>query len=114
MDATTDKLRKWLPFLLGTCTALGMYAGYKMRPKQWPQPSPQIQTALPYPTRQKLEDVLSYLQSKYVDSLNHHEVTDFLIEQLLFAPILILNTPSPHESGQFSRITLTVFTRVPA
>lgn len=98
MDAATDKLRKWLPFLLGTCTALGMYAGYKMQgPKQWPQPSPQLQTALPYPTRQKLEDVLSYLQSKYVDSLNHHEVTDFLIEQLLFALDPYSEYLSPHE-----------------
>lgn len=83
---------------MGTCTAIGMFAGYKMQgPKPWPQSPPQQQSTIPYPTRQKLEDVLSYLQSKYVDSLDHHEVTDFLIDQLIFALDPYSEYLSPHE-----------------
>ena len=63
-----------------------MYAGYKMQqPARFNPPAENNQPATGYPFRQKLEDVLSYLQSKYVDSLNHGEVTDFLIDQLVFA-----------------------------
>ncbi|MEO6189100.1 MAG: S41 family peptidase [Saprospiraceae bacterium] len=85
MEESKTSNLAWLPFLLGLCTSIGMYAGYKLQipktdyniNKEYVNPS--------YASQQKFQDVLSYLQSKYVDSLNYEETSDFLIQQLMYA-----------------------------
>ncbi len=82
---TPPNLYPWLPFLLGLCSAIGMYAGYKLQRPVYTNAVSTSQPVAKYPAHQKIQDVFSYLQSKYVDSLNYDETADFLIQQLMYA-----------------------------
>ncbi|MEP7195150.1 MAG: S41 family peptidase [Saprospiraceae bacterium] len=85
MDQSNSKVLIWLPLIIGLCSSLGMYAGYKLQPPKTIGTENTQFVNSNYASKQKLEDVLSFLQSRYVDSLNMEESTDFLIQQLMYA-----------------------------
>ncbi|MFZ1255421.1 MAG: hypothetical protein WAR77_03670, partial [Saprospiraceae bacterium] len=62
-----DTYKKWQPFLLGLCAAIGLFAGMNMKQAQQPNSNAKEQANIPHNNVQKITDVLSYIQSKYVD-----------------------------------------------
>ncbi|MFZ1424086.1 MAG: S41 family peptidase [Saprospiraceae bacterium] len=78
-----DTYKKWQPFLLGLCAAIGLFAGMNMRQAQQPNSNAKEQANIPHNNVQKITDVLSYIQSKYVDSLDMEVSTDVALESLL-------------------------------
>ncbi|MCC6817219.1 MAG: PDZ domain-containing protein [Saprospiraceae bacterium] len=85
MSEQIPKHLKWLPFVIGLSAAIGMYGGYRLQlPKKFREQIHKEQF-IPNQKNQNLYDVLNYLESKYVDSIDQKENTDFLIQQLCFA-----------------------------
>ncbi|MDQ3141104.1 MAG: S41 family peptidase [Bacteroidota bacterium] len=78
-----DSLKTWIPFLMGLCAAIGLYSGLKIQlplNTKWNQDELR---PLPSAYNQKIQDVLTFIQSKYMDSVNMEAVTDESIRQLL-------------------------------
>ncbi len=85
MEDQNPKHLTWLPFVIGISAAIGMYGGYKLQlPKSYRE-SIHKENLISTQKNQQLYDVLSYIESKYVDSVNFEESSDFLIQQLCFA-----------------------------
>ncbi|NOT38706.1 MAG: PDZ domain-containing protein [Saprospiraceae bacterium] len=85
MEEKNPKHLVWLPFVIGLSASIGMYAGYKL---QLPKSSKRVQIESQTNSskgNQKLYDVLAYLESKYIDTLNESEYSDFLIQNLCYA-----------------------------
>ncbi|MBK9109133.1 MAG: hypothetical protein IPM92_12400 [Saprospiraceae bacterium] len=77
--------RIWQPLLLGVVAVLGFWAGIKV--KLLP-PSPEQQTEIRKLEQnhiQKIQDVISYIQSKYVDSLNQQKLIQSALESYVNA-----------------------------
>ncbi len=85
MEDQKNKLLTWLPLLLGLCTAIGMYAGYKMQLPKVQNTDISKTVSQNFALKQKLDEVLAYLQTKYVDSLDAETTSDFIIQQMVFA-----------------------------
>mgnify|MGYP003460982182 CR=1 FL=1 len=66
MEKSAHPYFKYQPLLLAICAIIGMYGGYKLKlPEQ--------------------KSKLSYIDSKYVDSLKINEASDYMIQQLCLA-----------------------------
>lgn len=83
MSTHLDTYKKWQPFLLGLSAAIGLIAGMNMRQIQ----KPLVETNS-YPLNatdriQKFADVLGYIQSKYIDSIDLDESTDLALDAWL-------------------------------
>ncbi|MFM7014764.1 MAG: S41 family peptidase [Bacteroidota bacterium] len=63
--------RSWMPFVFGIALALGIYIGDRLNSKH------ELNGA------NKMDEVLNYIQSNYVDTLNLDETQDKAIESLL-------------------------------
>ncbi|HEX5625206.1 MAG TPA: hypothetical protein VFX48_04240, partial [Saprospiraceae bacterium] len=85
MDQELRTYRKWQPLLLGLCAALGMWAGLKVRQPETRNADPSDRPAMAYDQAQKIQDVVSYVQSKYVDSLDNGQATDLALQSYLSA-----------------------------
>lgn len=83
MDSKIEIYKKWQPFLLGLCAAVGLFAGMNMRQPNQPNSFTEKQSHTSINNIQKITDVLSYVQSKYVDSLDLEVTTDVLLSSLL-------------------------------
>ncbi|MBK8956153.1 MAG: hypothetical protein IPM34_11450 [Saprospiraceae bacterium] len=73
----------WQPLLLGLVAAIGFYAGIKVK---LVKPSVDQVTGtikLEQNHSQKLQDVISYIQSKYVDSIQHETLLQNALESYL-------------------------------
>ncbi len=78
-----ENYKKWQPFLLGLVATIGLWAGMNIRqPVSTSEESGKQQVA-GYSASQKIVDVLSYIQGKYVDSLGSGELTDLALHKLL-------------------------------
>ena len=97
MDHNLDTYKKWQPFLLGLCAAIGLFAGMNMRQAQQPNSKAKEQTNIPHNNVQKITDVLSYIQSKYVDSLDMEVSTDVALESLLACFCLLYTSDAADE-----------------
>ena len=71
------KLQVWLPFLFALFTAIGIFLGFKMR-DAFPLRS-FFSVSKPNP----LQEVLSLIQNKYVDTVNTQNISDSAIRMLL-------------------------------
>ncbi len=78
-----ENYKKWQPLLLGLVAALGMWAGLNIRMPAAISDGNEVQPQSGYSSSQKLTDVISYIQSKYVDSLGSAELTDLTLHKLL-------------------------------
>ena len=77
--------KKWQPFLLGLCAAIGMFGGYKLKLAESNNIASHKDKDPSYFVHQKTQDALSYIQTKYVDSLKNEALSEFLISQLTYA-----------------------------
>lgn len=73
-----NKLKVWLPMILAVVMALGMYVGYQVREKTSGGAS-----FLKSEQRTPIQEILSIIQSKYVDKINVDSVDDEAANQLL-------------------------------
>lgn len=77
--------RIWQPLLLGVVAVLGFWAGIKVKLLQ-PNPTQQTEIRkLDQHHAQKIQDVISYIQSKYVDSLNQQKLIQLALESYVNA-----------------------------
>jgi len=76
---------KYQPLLLAICAVIGMYGGYKLKLPEQKNKATNDSNSIHYSANQKLTDVLSYLESRYVDSLKINEASDYMIQQLCLA-----------------------------
>lgn len=83
VDQSIEKYKKWQPFLLGLCAALGLWAGLNMRQIEHPRTQDSNETSLHLDQSQKIKDVLSFVQSKYLDTIDANLATDLALESLL-------------------------------
>ncbi|MCC6754178.1 MAG: hypothetical protein IT266_09385 [Saprospiraceae bacterium] len=68
------RYRMWQPLLLGIVASLGLWAGLKVRVPQYPGEPVGNSIPLPADQGQKIQDVVSYVQAHYADSVDliHH------------------------------------------
>lgn len=83
VDQNIEKYKIWQPLLLGLCAVIGLWAGLHMR-----QPvRTGVQTAQELNGQsdqfQKIKDVLSYVQSKYIDTIDPNVLTDIALGSFL-------------------------------
>ncbi len=83
MNESIETYKKWQPLLLGLFTALGLFAGLNMRQVQVQEKTSGTEKYLSMDRIQKLADVQSYIQSKYIDSIHLDQSLDLLIDQWL-------------------------------
>ncbi len=67
--------KKWQPFLLGLCAAIGMFGGYKLKLAESNNNVYNKVIDPSYFVHQKTQDALSYIQTKYVDSLKNEALS---------------------------------------
>lgn len=85
MAESFTSYRIWQPLLLGLACCIGFWAGLKVQlPKIKSDPFTQNINA-GYTQSQKINDVLTYIQSKYVDSLNLGNLSNAGIARLMAA-----------------------------
>lgn len=82
---TADKI--WLPMAIFSILALGMYLGMRIAEQQQPQGSFNLHNTSYRPG--KVEEVLSYIQARYMDSTNRKMLEEQAIQT-------ILNQLDPH------------------
>jgi C-terminal peptidase prc len=83
VDQPYQKYKIWQPLLLAISAALGLWAGLNMRQVE-PQGSVNTETNKLYLDRsQKIKDVISFVQSKYVDSIDQDLAIDFALESFM-------------------------------
>lgn len=85
MDGQEPSYFKYQPLLLALCTLIGLYGGYKLRlPSaslaQNSEPVSQNTTL----ANRKIKETFEFLDARYADSVNFSEVSDYMIEQLMF------------------------------
>lgn len=85
MEKTDIPYFKYQPLLLAICAVIGMYGGYKLKLPEQKNKATNDSNSIHYSSNQKLTDVLSYLDSRYVDSLRINEASDYMIQQLCLA-----------------------------
>jgi carboxyl-terminal processing protease len=83
VDQNLEKYKKWQPFLLALCATLGLWAGLNMRQIEHPNPIKQGEAIFSADHSQKIKDVLSFIQSKYLDSIDAEMATNYALEGLL-------------------------------
>jgi carboxyl-terminal processing protease len=83
VDQSIEKYKKWQPFLLGLCAVLGLWAGLQMRQIERPGVQDSNESGLHVDQSQKIKDVLSFVQSKYLDTIDPNLATDLALESLL-------------------------------
>lgn len=93
---------KYQPLLLALCTAIGIYGGMKLRLPVPKEPLQGNQNKGVYASgNQKLQETFSYLEAKYVDSLDFNECSDYLIERLILALDPFSEYYPPDRSGSY-------------
>lgn len=75
--------RIWQPALLGVTVALGMMAGVKMVPKLGNQYHPTLDTVMVLDQDDKIEEVLKYIDAKYIDTVHRGELVDETIRAII-------------------------------
>ncbi|MBP9210036.1 MAG: hypothetical protein KBF37_06935 [Saprospiraceae bacterium] len=70
------RYRMWQPLLLGIVASMGFWAGLKVRVPQYPGEPVRSSTPLPADQGQKIQDVVSYVQAHYADSVNLSQQVD--------------------------------------
>ena len=71
-----NSYRIWQPALLGVTVALGMMVGVKMVPKLGYQYQPTLDTMVVLDQDDKIEEVLKYIDARYIDSVHRGELVD--------------------------------------
>ncbi|RMG87091.1 MAG: S41 family peptidase [Bacteroidetes bacterium] len=111
-----QKLNIWMPFMLSVAMVLGMVTGLKM------QPTPTKITVLK-PNSQnlgqgKIEELIRYVEAKYVDSVNREQLIEAAIEAIMneldphsaFIPAKQLATVNEQLNGNFDGIGIEFMT----
>ncbi len=80
----TARIQVWLPFLLATAVVIGMLMGLKMG-----NDTPQVKLVKPGEApsskqrNEKIEELLRYIEARYVDSIDRDRLIDEAIEKLV-------------------------------
>lgn len=85
MEKSAHPYFKYQPLLLAICAIIGMYGGYKLKLPEQKNKLSFDSNLKNYTSGQKITDALSYIDSKYVDSLKINEASDYMIQQLCLA-----------------------------
>lgn len=83
MDQKFETYKKWQPFLLGICAALGLWAGLNMKQIHKTESGRSDELKTYFDQSQKIKDALSFVQSKYLDSINPNLATDLVLSSYL-------------------------------
>ena len=101
-----ERVQTWLPLLLATCMSVGIWLGLKLQDEQLVTHQPASE--LPAEP-QKMQEVLGYINAKYVDNINTDSVTGLALASLLerldphssYIPLSDVEEVHEHLEGNF-------------